>query len=211
LIQQQIQILKINSLKNKKIKLVLQILISALAIAFLWKTIDFQKLQVSISLVPWYIYGFSLLISIFRTWVSAVRWKLINPDSTNQMANWQYFRFSMISHIYNMIMPGALGGDVAKGGYVLNHIKHKKGENVISILVDRFIGLFSIFIMGVISLSFIHIEDSRHISVAILGVVIVCVFGIIFLMNKNFILFLKNIRISGKIGVFYVKIDRCMG
>jgi uncharacterized protein (TIRG00374 family) len=58
----------------------------------------------------------------------------------------------MIAHLFNKIMPGALGGDIVKTLYTFKENNSKRSINVIAVFVDRTMGLVSIFAFGVIAL-----------------------------------------------------------
>lgn len=135
----------------------------------------------------------------------SIRWRHINPDTTGQISNWQYFRFSVLAMIYNLIMPGSHGGDIVKGAYVLKHIKEKQGQNVFAIVFDRFIGLSTIIILGAFSVFFsrsnIFVNDRIFAAVALA----VCVFCIVLLTNSRFISLIKKVKLAAKPGQIFNK------
>jgi len=95
-----------------------------------------------------------LVLVIFGTWLTGIRWRLLNPDLTDQLSQFQYFRFLMISNTFNMVMPGALGGDFVRGAMIMKSVTNRRADNLIAIIVDRFISLFSTIVIGSFCLIF---------------------------------------------------------
>ena len=123
-------------------------------IAFLFivlNIVDIELILIYLRDMPIFILASLLAINVFRAWLTGLRWQLINPDITRQLSKWQYFRFIMMAYPFNIIMPGALGGDFARTALTVNAAKEKKIDNVIAIIADRFIGLLSIVILGTLA------------------------------------------------------------
>ncbi len=142
---------------KKKKTLLLRFLVLLLSVLFLIHLVDFPLVFSYIQEVPLLIVMLLLFIGILRTWLTGIRWRLLNPDQTQQLTGWQYFRFLMIANTYNLIMPGALGGDFIKTFLTLKAVRNKKADNLIAIIVDRFVGLLSILFLG--TLAFILMKE----------------------------------------------------
>jgi hypothetical protein len=140
--------------QRKKIVFWLRLTALLLSIAVLLRMVKVQLVLSHIRDIPWYIFTVLVVIAIFRTWLNGLRWQLLNPDASRQLTRWQYFRFLMIAHAFNLIMPGALGGDFVKTAMTLKTVKSNRASNLIAIVADRYIGLFSIIMLGFISLIF---------------------------------------------------------
>jgi len=134
----------------------------ALSVFVLVRIVDFKLVLEHIRGIPFGVLAVLVLIAVARIWLNGVRWQLMNPDTSQQLSRWQYFRLMMISHAFNLIMPGALGGDFAKMAMTVKTVKARRVDNLIAILADRFVGLFSITLLGVTALCFISdIPDKR--------------------------------------------------
>lgn len=127
--------------------------LSVLVITFLvlLYIVDFSLVFIYIRNIPWYILIVLILIGLFRTWLTGLRWQVLNPDISGQLSRRQYFCLLMMAKPFNLIMPGALGGDVIRSVMTVNAVKEKKIDNVLAIIADRFIGLFSIVILGTLA------------------------------------------------------------
>jgi len=145
-------VLKSRSKPGSKIFFIIRLVILALSIAVLLRIVDFTQVFYTIGNTPWYILFILVAIGIIRTWLTAQRWQLLNPDLTGQLKSWHYFRFYMIANAFNLVMPGALGGDLIRTAYTLQEVKTKRIDNLIAIVADRFIGLLSILLLGTLAL-----------------------------------------------------------
>ena len=90
-------------------------------------------------------------LAMLSTWLTSIRWSLIDPDLARQMRSWDYFRYVMIGATANMFMPGALGGDAVRIALVAKDLNSQRGVAVAAIIADRWIGLFSIILLGTIA------------------------------------------------------------
>lgn len=132
------------------------------SVYILLKIVDYKLVFQHMGDIPFRIMSLLIVIALLRTWLTSLRWKMVNPDVSGQLSNWQYFRLVMIAKPFNLIMPGALGGDFARMAFTIKVVKTKRVDNVIAILVDRFVGLLSITILGATALFFMSdLQDSR--------------------------------------------------
>jgi hypothetical protein len=129
-----------------------KLLIFGISIFILFKIVDMRLVVSYLRDIPLIVVIIMLVINIFRSWLTGLRWNLLNPDISRQLSRWDYFRFTMIAFTYNLIMPGALGGDFVKAALTINTVNNKRIDNIIAIMVDRFIGFISIIMMGTFAL-----------------------------------------------------------
>lgn len=139
---------------KKRILLVFRLAFLALSLVVLWHLVDMRVVADCVGDIPLLILIVLIAINLFRAWLTAVRWQWVNPDESKQLSSWQYFRLMMIAKPFNLIMPGALGGDFVKTAMTIKTVKSNRVNNVIAIVADRFIGLLSITILGVVALFF---------------------------------------------------------
>lgn len=164
---------------NKWISLILRMTVFTASIIFLINKVDFIYLFNNIlTKIPIWILILAILLSLFGIWLNGIRWKASNTDNTFQISNWNYFHYMMVSTSFNLVMPGALGGDVIKAAWVGTDLKVNRARNVLSIFFDRLIGMFSILILGLLSFLFsplilINIKIIVWFSVAFLIVIFI--------------------------------------
>lgn len=154
----------------------------------LYRIVDFKLVMHHLFDVPLLVLLFLLAVSILRTWMMGLRWRLLNPDVTGELSGWQYFRLLMISKPYNLIMPGALGGDLVRIGLTMKTVKTGRADNFIAIITDRFVGLFSVMLLGTTSLIFMADIPEKKVFYRIFGLVLSgFLFFLMVATNKRFI------------------------
>ncbi len=87
------------------------------------------------------------LISTFFRWFFLVR--VIDPRFTLRAS----ILLGFIGNVFNLVIPGAVGGDLIKAAYLVRmHIK--KTQAVASMVIDRIVGLLGLFILASIAGAF---------------------------------------------------------
>ncbi len=81
------------------------------------------------------------LMSTFIRWYWLV--KVIEPRFTLGAT----FLLGFIGNVFNLVIPGAVGGDVVKGAYLARmHIK--RTQAIASMVIDRIVGLLGLFLLA---------------------------------------------------------------
>ncbi|MCF7854451.1 MAG: flippase-like domain-containing protein [Candidatus Pacebacteria bacterium] len=108
------------------------------------------------------------LVILLGTW----RWKIL-LDVQNIRLRWRdLLRLTMIGFFFNLVIPGAVGGDLVKMGFISRQTPGQRTESVFSIMVDRIMGILGLFVVAsivvVFSLPFLLAlgEEYRTIQVA---------------------------------------------
>jgi glycosyltransferase 2 family protein len=188
---------------KKHIKLIVNVLILLMLIWLLYRRINFDEVIKTIRGVSWILFFFTVLISVFRVWLTGLRWEALHPDHDTKLTKWSYFRFSMLAHLFNLFMPGALGGDIAKTAYALNEQKKKRIKSVIAVLVDRVIGLTSILFFGLLALFFAHDKLSFNIWYLLL-ITLLIVLSLLLASNLRIIRYFRGFVRKTRFGNSYV-------
>ena len=105
----------------------------------LWETLgkmDLKFLVLSVVLM-----GVILLLSV-------VRWQMILNVHGLNLPFKRTTQISLIGHFFNSFLLGSVGGDLLKAYYVARETHHKKTEAVVTVVVDRIIGLFSMLLLA---------------------------------------------------------------
>lgn len=188
--------------KNRKLGFsAFRLFILVFSVLVLLHIVDIRTVISQIRNISIFIIIVLVIISTFRAWLTSLRWQMLNPDISGQLSKWQYFRLTMISHTYNLIMPGALGGDFARTAITVNTVKNNRAENVIAIIVDRFIGLLSILFLGL--LAFILAKDIPFKdTVNVFFLISIVLFISVFIATNHTIInsIQKKITVKTKIG-----------
>lgn len=86
----------------------------------------------------------SLLLT-FTRWYSLAR-------ALNLPVSWlDAVKLGFIGNVWNLVIPGAVGGDAIKGVYVCRgQAKDRKTHAIASIVLDRILGLFGLFLLAAV-------------------------------------------------------------
>jgi len=76
------------------------------------------------------------------------RWHLLLRTQGIAIAVSDTGRLNLIGMFFNLLVPGAVGGDLFKMGFLARQTPGKRTEAVFSILVDRLFGMFGLFVVA---------------------------------------------------------------
>ena len=107
--------------------------------ARLWN--ELARAQSSLLILALFFYGVILCLTIYR-------WNLLLRVQGVRLQAWDLIRLTMIGVFFNLAIPGAVGGDLLKMALVANQARDKKAEAVLTIILDRALGLIGLFIVA---------------------------------------------------------------
>ena len=67
---------------------------------------------------------------------------------------WESIRLTFLGHFFNFVVPGSVGGDLVKAWYINQHAQHV-GVVLVTIFVDRLMGLFEMVILAGVMVSLV--------------------------------------------------------
>ncbi len=115
----------------------------------------------------------ALLVMPITILITSVRWHELLKALEIRLTLGRTFVLNMVGIFYNSFMPGSTGGDLLKAYYVAKQTHHRT-RAVMSVLVDRAIGLLALIILGGTMASFQwHNEQCRQVAIGS-AVIIVC-------------------------------------
>jgi uncharacterized protein (TIRG00374 family) len=94
---------------------------------------------------------FIILFILFLNWILATaRWQLILSIQNFQLSFLQILRYNFIGAFFNYVIPGGVGGDFVKSFYIARENPNARLKSIITIAMDRLLGLFSMVLMALI-------------------------------------------------------------
>lgn len=84
----------------------------------------------------------------FVEFLAGVRWQLLLRVQSIALSWRRVFTLLFIGIFFNFFIPGGTGGDVVKVFYLLKETPGQRAPALLSVLVDRIIGVFSLVILG---------------------------------------------------------------
>lgn len=138
------------------ILLALKITLAIALVTWLVKSdkLDFRQLTVLRDhpfLLLFYIVSWTIASAILGCW----RWLLLLRGLGYQLKFTEALRLHFVGFFFNSAMPGAVGGDLIKVAYIVKENRsHGKLNAMMSVLLDRVIGLLGLFSIGSIVIVF---------------------------------------------------------
>jgi uncharacterized protein (TIRG00374 family) len=80
--------------------------------------------------------------------IGAWRWLYLLRVQNIHLSYFLGLRLTIIGHFFCSVVPGGAGGDLLKMGYVLKYSGGREIEAVLSIIVDRILGLAGLILIG---------------------------------------------------------------
>jgi len=123
--------------------------------------------------------------------LGTIRWQMILRVQGLDLKFSRTVSIVFVGMFFNAFLLGSTGGDVIKAWYVAHETHHKKAEAVITVIVDRLIGLLVLFVIALVMMAIFYqrvFEDKRLIGFSIftLVVVVATVAGTILGLWKGF-------------------------
>jgi len=160
------------------------------------------------------VFGCSLAIFLIAQIIIGFRWFILLRSQSIFIPFISTVRLHFLGLFYNNCMPGSVGGDLIRAWYITKHT-NKRFEAVLSVFVDRIVGLFSTLIIAVFfytlflrgeSLDISAREDSGFIStVKEHRTIFVCLLGLIVFIFCGLLLYGKS---RAKIKKAYIFISK---
>ena len=138
---------------RKQLLDLLKIGVSLLLIIIILRSVDVNTLwEVLRQANPWFLLA-ALAVSIAGVILRAYRWQILLHDQGVNASMRELTILWFVSFLFANLLPTGIGGDAIKM-YELSRSSERGAEAVSSVLVDRFVGLFSLQTIGLAALIF---------------------------------------------------------
>lgn len=112
------------------------------------------------------LFGIGALLFFFTANFAAVRWWWLLRINDLRVRPLEALRLSWIGIFFNNVVPGQTGGDLVKAIYVVRRCPEQRAEAIVSVLVDRILGLASLALLGAVVVLF-ALDDYAYLAVGI--------------------------------------------
>lgn len=155
----------------------------------LWEELKKQWSQTNLSIrefgYGWFITGLIVfLVSVLSTFI---RWRILLQALHINCSYLNAMRLGFVGYVGSMVLPGSTMGDAFKAGFIMKENPGNRLGALASIVVDRFIGLYSLFLLsaciGIFHLNSIWSYEGKggdELRVAFYVIAAVAASGIIF-------------------------------
>jgi uncharacterized protein (TIRG00374 family) len=97
--------------------------------------------------------------------LTSVRWHLLLESLGIRLSFFRTLVLNLVGAFYNAFMPGTTGGDVIKAYYAAKQTADFRTRAVLSVLIDRVIGLMALILLGGTMAAYQwHIPDCRRVA-----------------------------------------------
>jgi uncharacterized membrane protein YbhN (UPF0104 family) len=88
--------------------------------------------------------------------LGTARWWLLMRGAGLKCGYFHAMRLQLVGFFFNTAMPGAIGGDIIKAIYIMREQSPGGGKTpaMLSVLLDRIVGLIGLFVMGGVAVAF---------------------------------------------------------
>ena len=80
--------------------------------------------------------------------LGVVRWRMVLHVHGIHLSLGRAMEISLVAHFFNSFLLGSTGGDLLKAYYAARETHHKKTEAVVTVAVDRLLGLFAMLVFA---------------------------------------------------------------
>ncbi len=116
--------------------------------------------------------------------IGVARWRMVLRVQGLDLPWGRALEISFVAHFFNSFLLGATGGDLMKAYYAARETHHKKTEAVVTVLVDRLIGLWAMLLFAALMMLlnlpvlFAH-HRLRSLAAVILTMLALCSGGVL--------------------------------
>lgn len=141
-------------------------------------TIGPRELWETISLVSPSALFVSLIFMGATILLGVVRWRMVMRVHGLELPFGRASEISLVAQFFNSFLLGSTGGDVLKAYYAARETHHKKTEAVVTVLVDRLLGLFAMLLFAsLMMLPNYPLLISHHRLAALAGLIVAMMLG----------------------------------
>ncbi|MBF0445519.1 MAG: flippase-like domain-containing protein [Magnetococcales bacterium] len=125
------------------------------AVGVVWFLLSQGKLDLSLFIngaIGFKIIIVTLLCNIITFSLSALRWHaLLKSQKVTLPFSWVH-SMTYLCICFNMLVPGAVGGDAMRMGYAAKAVPERRGAAILTVFADRFVGLYALLVLSLIGI-----------------------------------------------------------
>ncbi|MGE3175073.1 MAG: lysylphosphatidylglycerol synthase transmembrane domain-containing protein, partial [Planctomycetota bacterium] len=117
------------------------------------------------------LFGLGAFCYFLTVLIAGSRWWWLLRVNGMDVSLLEALRFTWIGVFFNTVVPGATGGDVIKAVYIMRRCPGHRVPALVSVIVDRVLGMASLAILGAIVVLFALDDGFGEIAIAIWAVI----------------------------------------
>lgn len=136
---------------SKIIQGVLKVIFAAAIIVWLVGSGKINLKAVADIFLSWYVVPI-MGLSLVGIFLCSERWRVFLQHQGLNSSRREVLKLSLIGAFFNFAIPGGVGGDVVKSYYLVKENPQKKMAGVMSVLMDRVLGLYAMILMAFVAM-----------------------------------------------------------
>ena len=117
------------------------------------------------------LFGLGAFCYFLTALIAGARWWWLLRVNGTDVSLWETLRFTWIGIFFNIVMPGGTGGDVVKALYIMKRCPGHRVQVMVSVIVDRVLGLGSLALLGALVVLF-ALDRFALVAMGIWGVIL---------------------------------------
>jgi uncharacterized protein (TIRG00374 family) len=93
-------------------------------------------------------FGLSIVLMGGIIFLGVVRWRMVLQVQGLDLPFGRALEITLVAHFFNSFLLGATGGDLMKAYYAARETHHRKTEAVVTVFVDRLVGLWAMVLFA---------------------------------------------------------------
>lgn len=127
---------------------------------------------------------FALVLYVLAAMISFYRWGMLLHAVNVKAGFWRVQKLGFLGLFFSNIIPGMTGGDLVKAIYVARDHRGQRAPAILSVIVDRAIGLFGLALVGSAVLWF-KLDEFGDIALYVNGVVLAMALAACMLFSRR--------------------------
>jgi uncharacterized protein (TIRG00374 family) len=96
----------------------------------------------------WDLLALATLICFLATLATILRWHFLVRAVNLPLRLRDTIRLGFLGYLYNFVLPGGVGGDLVKAGFLARGQPGRRTDAAMTVLVDRIVGLYGLFLLA---------------------------------------------------------------
>ncbi len=109
-------------------------------------------------------FGFGFAVYLASLMITFARWRQLVKAQRMVFSYRDAVRLGFIGNLFNLVIPGAVGGDVIKAAFLCRMQPDKKPQAIASMVLDRILGLLGLFTLAGIAGAIYWASDEASVT-----------------------------------------------
>lgn len=133
---------------------VAKLLLAATLIWWVLQKVGWENVVDRLENIQVSVWVLGLFVIFLGNCLSMVRWHMLMRSVGLDATLWSAMRLGFIGVFFNNVVPGLTGGDLVKAFYVTREHPNQRADAIISVIVDRIIGIVALALIAAVIIPF---------------------------------------------------------